>query len=367
MQGKNLANPEISTTKMDTKLNKEKIQALSICQKLESEVGKSTLDSLIDELIREWDVFEKHGNFYANLNTRGRDTVHKYASQAFTEIQCKKLFNLECKWRAGKVKLDIISSHTFDYYYTLIHECPFIEPVTDVELAAYKEYLFELDRHPEYFNANRNHGKMVKAALNNTSDYPKWYTFFDIKFNTRDLLFLDDLIDKNEKRCLQEEFKKYKSSASPGDTAKFAEEYFAIRNSFETGDFSNIVVTTNEKFLELAQFLNDRKYAKQLQIKIDDELSMPEADAEWAYIYLESILHNVPALKQDYTDWKDGLYETAWEHLKIKIIKCLDDIFKEYKTGKLNDYPEERRKKAKKELDYWQGAYLEGKRKLGEK
>lgn len=363
MGEKNLVNPEISTISMETKLNIEKIQELSLYKQLEEKYGEYSIESLSKELLRDWEAYQKHGNFYANIKTFTKKNELKYALQAFSEIQQKKLFNIERKWRAGKVQLDIISSYTFDYYYKLIHECPFIEPVTEIELAAYKEYLFELDGYPEYFNANLEHVKLVMAALNNTSEYPRWYKFFDDKFNTRDLLFLEDLVYEKEDRCVQKYFDQFRTG-SPEGRKQLAEEFHAIMDAFKTGDFSNIVVTTKEKFLELAHFLNDKKYAAQLHAAIDDEQTLPEEEAELAYNYLESFLYNFPAIKKNYSDWKDGLYKTASEHLKMNIIKLLDEVYEDYKVGKLNDYEEETREKAKKDLDYWQNAYLDGKKKL---
>lgn len=68
--------------------------------------------------------------------------VRDQARQRLWDIQQKKLFDLQCRWRAGLVRLpgaDVVQQ--FEYWGQHPLQCPFLPPITPEELALYREYV----------------------------------------------------------------------------------------------------------------------------------------------------------------------------------------------------------------------------------
>jgi hypothetical protein len=58
------------------------------------------------------------------------------------EIQQKKLFNLQCRWRAGQLELPgLTDGHEFEVWAQHIHRCPLLDPIAAEDLNLYLDYL----------------------------------------------------------------------------------------------------------------------------------------------------------------------------------------------------------------------------------
>ena len=65
-----------------------------------------------------------------------------YAEDALREIQQKKLFDLQCQWRAEMIELKGISTtNDFEYWEMNIREAKFLTRITEGELKTYMDYL----------------------------------------------------------------------------------------------------------------------------------------------------------------------------------------------------------------------------------
>src|ERR1041384_1540012 len=64
------------------------------------------------------------------------------ATSRLKEIQQKKLFDIQCQWRAEKIKIPGVRI-TCDFYYweENIFNCPFISPVSSQDFDLYMQYL----------------------------------------------------------------------------------------------------------------------------------------------------------------------------------------------------------------------------------
>ena len=142
------------------------------------------------------------------------------------EIQQKKLFNLQCQWRAGHVELPGVSDgHEFKAWGKAIAQCPLLDAVSEDDLALYLRYLasddcqdlhadampttdwqaYESFRHwhllEEAGSGSPGHD-MVRPDLpeglidplghlfNLFYHYPNWYAFYDLYRGTGPLLRL---------------------------------------------------------------------------------------------------------------------------------------------------------------------------------
>ena len=102
----------------------------------------------------------------------------------------KKLFNLQCLWRAGEIDLPFVNMTTdFDYFENHIRDCPFIEPITERELQTGIRFLENnpfLERFSFVIWQNYDGFKTQKEEegedenFGNPGRYPELYAHFDL-------------------------------------------------------------------------------------------------------------------------------------------------------------------------------------------
>lgn len=126
------------------------------------------------------------------------------ADEIIDTILQKKLFNLQCLWRAGKADLPFVKVTTdFKYFEKHIRACPFIEPVTEAEidlaLRFLREYRWtEFDTNAEW----QDYRRFKDFLADEEREYPKYpplYAFFDQYQETGFLIKMRDIRDEKER------------------------------------------------------------------------------------------------------------------------------------------------------------------------
>ncbi len=178
----------------------------------------------IEAFIKEY-AYRKHMDYqseafykerYESYQTRFLHHAERYLEQ----ILQKKLFNLQCQWRAGIIDLplvDIIAD--FDYWSSNIRACPFIPPITEAEIDlcirflhekidwsncndCYVEDIFQdYDRFKNQLFVDAHEGSPEAEALlgYDCVEMPDLYTFFDTFQGTTDLINLPNIRGEKEK------------------------------------------------------------------------------------------------------------------------------------------------------------------------
>jgi hypothetical protein len=125
------------------------------------------------------------------------------AMEGLEQIQQKKLFDLQCLWRAEKIDLpgvDVCAQ--FSYWQHHIFNCPFLDAVTGDEVELYKQYL-------ESNNYERKLGFMeqwqdyeeIKESYNSENanrNVPEWYDFNNGRTGKSVYLSLPDIRGEKE-------------------------------------------------------------------------------------------------------------------------------------------------------------------------
>lgn len=131
------------------------------------------------------------------------------AFEAFEQIQQKKLFDLQCLWRAEQVELPgILISYDFMYWENNIMNCPFLEPVTGEEVDMFARYMqdFNYDPDPEISGKDWQNYPELKQAYHDdrTSaiNFPDWYDFHNTCTGNSLYLSLPDVRGQKEQRYL---------------------------------------------------------------------------------------------------------------------------------------------------------------------
>ena len=121
------------------------------------------------------------------------------AYERLFEIQQKKLFDLQVRWRAGEIELPGIVIHEqFRLWQRQMHVCPWLPPITEAEYELYCAYVAspacqDVGHHPDH---QRPHGWQEYDGMrddwrhsqpnppdDDTLDctpYPAWYAYYDM-------------------------------------------------------------------------------------------------------------------------------------------------------------------------------------------
>ena len=104
-------------------------------QQLKEKYSHSSVDSFVrfyatDKVrILEWGQFNDQWDEDNNIQWV------ELANEGLSQIQQKKLFDLQCLWRAGNIDLEgVLISNDFSRWERDVMNCPFIPPITPQEV-----------------------------------------------------------------------------------------------------------------------------------------------------------------------------------------------------------------------------------------
>lgn len=252
------------------------------------------------------------------------------ATGRLKEIQQKKLFDIQCLWRAEKITLPQIKlTDDFSYWEKNILNCPFIEPVTESEVDMYIQYLqsenFEksqgwLDRWQDY--------EEIKEAYNSENadrNFPDWYDFHNGRTGLSAYLLLPDIRGKKEefymdlwRNELHEKVEKQKQQPAPTPAPDSNLDQRPFLDYHKKGWMTWFINTfedkqTQETFKRFGGENPYRDYDEYLQ----DDLRM-----------LEHADRIVPI--QGWFDWKEALHKTAFRYFREKVTEALPLAYEQY-------------------------------------
>lgn len=180
---------------------------------------ESSADNFLEYYASEKATFLERGKFLRDRQLSNEAHFRNRAEKFYWQIAQKKLFNLQCQWRAGQIDLPVEVSIEFHYWEKNIKACPFNDPVTSEDLEVMlkflkkphsdtEEYLFEEWQDYDGYKSQGEFG----------AEYPDWYEFYDNHMGTH-LLSLPNIRGAEEERYLDawraEKFKDYKEPPKP--------------------------------------------------------------------------------------------------------------------------------------------------------
>jgi hypothetical protein len=254
-----------------------------------------------------------------------QEKILKYstiANNKLWEIQQKKLFNLQCRWRAETIKIPQITiSYEFMYWEKLIEQCPFLPPISENEYDLYREFIisegFENDKWQYYeWQAYNDY----KASYNNEEgrEMPEWYEFYDQRMGTGSLLLLPNVRGEKEDFYLKLFYE---------DQRKQKPELYNVNNNIDDRPYLNYYDSqTLELFVETFESLKIRDAYRAMRSMQVDSLE-----------YNEDLSNAVEILKQAGNielcyagNWRESLLKTARNYEKEKIHEALSTAYRNY-------------------------------------
>lgn len=310
------------------------------------------------------------GRFYYEHNEDHQLRFYNLAENCLWQIQQKKLFNLQCQWRAEKIKLPGVSTTMdFRYWEYNIKHCGFLPPITQWEFELYMDYFQsdEVEIEPtetdydfewqDYISFAQEYN-FAKSEEEDDYVLPLWYRFFDNRMGTDVLMGLPDLRGEKESKYLKLYYdhinKTIPDERSDSVNNKNAAEYLSAYNPVIIEKF----VRSYEEKDVLRYFLSYEKSHKPMEFA--DEL------AEIAFKELKEITE-VVAVKAS-ADWREALIEAWEEYRRIQVLKLLplvyDDYLQKHNLG-ISYLPDDNTE-IDDELNEWKTAITRGREMSGE-
>lgn len=242
----------------------------------------------------------------------------------------KKLFNLHLQWRAGAINIpEIKTSYDFLLWEENLEYCPFIPPITRIELDLMKTFLetndFVTVSEEMDFIYVRFDDLLRKDEEDNYSNMPAWYETYDNMFGTGQLLQLPDVRTQKEKQYIKlvqetnrRENEKTKKNApvspSLGSIYDYINDIFEFTRKFEKDIY----------FKELFRLWYRLYYPE-----FNDSEYEPE-DVEEAISVLENA--DRPVFISGNQIWHKAIVNAANQYITDRTLEVLDSVYEEYNT-----------------------------------
>src|ERR1017187_9396243 len=177
---------------------KAELLARPAVQKLKEVYNTSSFDDFIKEYTSKKVSVLEYGKFFKEKAENAQTQWIDEAYDRLKEIQHKKLFDLQCQWRAGNIKLEGVDiTEDFSWMSDNIMNCPCISPIAEDEVELYLKYLgsSNFDNNIEYRWYDFQDYDEIKEAYNDDDasiNYPEYYSFHDSMRGTSIYLSLPD-------------------------------------------------------------------------------------------------------------------------------------------------------------------------------
>ncbi len=280
-----------------------------------------------------------YGNNYIRNEERIAMLYRAEAEERFWDIQQKKLFDLQCRWRAEEIKIpEIVISEEFHYWEEHISICPFIPNITQQELDLYMEFIssFPYDEKIEWvgnwqdYDEFKMHLTKDANAEWDSEEYSLWYKFHDSRTGQNLFQTLPDIRGKKENFYLdiiRERRRKEREEHEKNSPANNTDKRPDLNSYYE--DYEKFIKRFEDvKLLDLHK-ANDRREG------MDEDRGLNNA--------IETLQTADETVEADYNEnWRQGIIDAANGYRRKRILQELPKTYKDYKFRlSLNLLPED--------------------------
>ena len=263
------------------------------------------------------------------------------AAERLYHIQQKKLFDLQCQWRAGQLDLPHIRhSRDFHTWSTYIDHCAWLPAITADEVAQYEAYLrgdtfdFDDDRNSwqdyEDFKLSEDPDRQEEAD----AELPGWYAYHNVRTGAGALLSLPDVRGAAENRYLtlwraENQAEREERKATEPETEKLPwppsciglDKIAPFLDVFEAPD-------------ELPRLQRWRKAAYWLENQSSWELEQAE---RWYVLVLHALGEAWPI--KAHADWRVALREAGIDYWRAHVADALREVWQEQEQNRVLGLP----------------------------
>lgn len=259
------------------------------------------------------------------------------------DIQRKKLFDLQCRWRAGQLTLPGVGcTHDFSILDLAIENCPLLDPISPPELDLYCDFVRLT---PDFNDVLDRDGDPV-FDLRNWQDYdamrlyetefdhhtpddecegvapPAWYDFHNSRTGQGPLLSLPDLRGAAEKR--------YREAYWNARRARYAADATAAPPADPRPAHLTWRAERNLLDLLLEQF--ETPLLRRQQAAFETQRAREAADEQVMedFEYLKSLDAADALPLAAAPNWRAALRQAASESQRQQLLQCLPLVYEDY-------------------------------------
>jgi len=291
--------------------------------------NEKSVDAFIRNYARKKATYITKGPSYIKVQEQEELKYKVIAEEALWAIQQKKLFNLQCQWRAEQVRLKGIDHCTqFQLLSANIQHCPYITPLSRSEVNLYIEYLksghvgdlFWIENWQDYdtFKADYLSHQHEQEDEPLAERIPTWYSFYDLHMGTDVLMGLPDTRGDKEYRYRAAFRKKRKEAASVTNRPHNPDDYRPFLNSYDTDIIEHFIKEYEDsKMLKYFRAVESVAEKFEQTTKVDDAIDIFRSAEE-------------PIAIDGSDDWKESLILAARKYELQQVAKFLPAVFQEY-------------------------------------
>lgn len=288
------------------------------------EYREQDVQKLIESYALDKARLQVHGNYTQKHHEYVLKEWKERAWFALAEIQHKKLFDLQCRWRAKEVEVRGFQT-TFEFAEppVPILDLDVISPISEEEIEEYIHFLNTpngIARH-YYSLSHYQDYEDLKKAHEELGQMPDYYEFhYTVKGNTG-LLSLPNIKGKEEQRLIDLAIDFFKKRSKK----KVAEADAKPKKPIKKG----LSYHTDEVKIALANFLGDKDVAGFIKDLSKWVTEKPELEIQWAMEYL-SFCYPEPVPMPAAPKWQEAIENAALSHITQKVAEILPSIHEEY-------------------------------------
>jgi hypothetical protein len=268
-------------------------------------------------------MWMQYGTRYAdNIEFDGVKWVYS-AFEHLQTIQQKKLFDVQCLWRAEKLIIkEVEICVDFRLWENNILNCPFIEPVSIEDIELYQQYLHQENKEPLGWMESWQEYKEIKEAYNTNNEnrnFPEWYDFHNGRTGKGVLMTLPDIRGEKEEFYIELSRQKHRvENAAKNeewertrDKRQWLQSYDAKHMEWFVNTFEN---KESQRLYKAYQW-NDRNDGKK-EI-LEEDLALLFSTDE-------------PVPISAHYDWTEAVKIAAEKYRTKKIIEAIPEAWEQY-------------------------------------
>ena len=275
------------------------------------------------------DCYARDKKWWINYGKRNVDKKEYHSIKWVTKaadhlatIQQKKMFDMQCLWRAEKINIPQVQlCYDFKIWEKDILNCPFLEPVNEDDIHLYAQYLqsdnaIDDDENGRWSIDEWQDYDEIKNAYNNEDadrNFPEWYDFYNSRRGTGVYMILPDI--RGEKEEFYMELAR-KEERSKNPQPPYIPENYLWYTDVEKRDW--FIKTFETK--EIQEFYAAYEWSQR-------NAGLREDLEYYLYTLYEA---DEPVAMEANMDWAEAIKRTAIKYRNQKIAEALPQAWEQY-------------------------------------
>lgn len=280
------------------------------------------VDGFIKHYKFKKNLWLQYGDMYKKREERSILIYTEMAEERIWEIQQKKLFNMQCLWRAGDLKIEGVQiCYEFEYWSYYIKECPFLSPISREEFDIYREFVLtdEYELEDWFSELTWQDFRGMKDEYTGKTDevyIPDWYEFYDMRMATGYLLTLPDIKGEKEKfyrNIYRENDKKMNPDKYKSNTVINRDEWLSPYD-----------IDKMKEFVEMFEEPKVIEYFRLMELEEDNKEDEEVVNA----IEILQRVKNIDIINRG--NWRDSILYTVDMYQKQCLYDALEKVYANY-------------------------------------